>query len=178
MALRNGLTLAGFLLVAAAFGQPATPAQMAGVKPAPGYGTMHFQTRLGGFRSIDGRGRLEFTFTGTVLLSQVKGDAKVTGQVRKEWDKNDRRVYTGTGRVVVTGEWRAVQWFGRDMQGVWYGRGTLRMGGEFDRDLNTGTYWFDDPNDKMYWPAGTTFDISFPRNMPGVNPATTPRKKK
>jgi len=155
-------------LAAAPWAQNATPAQMAGVKPDSANGTIHFQTKLGSFRVIDGMGRLEFDFTGSVLVSKLKGTATFTGAVKKEYDKNQKQVWHGRGKAVITGDWRAVQWFGRDMSGVWYGRGIIRLAGEFDRDQNTGTYWFEDPKYKENWPAGATMDVSNPNNRRGL----------
>ncbi len=147
-----------------AFAQPATPEQRAGVEPNPGFGTMHLQTNLGSFKLVDGKGRAEFTFTGTVLLSQVKGQASVTGDVRKEYDARGRQVYSGTGKVVVVGSWRGIQWFGRNMKGFWYGAGVARVGGEFDRNLKTGELWYDDPKTVMAWPAQGTGDFILPQS--------------
>lgn len=162
---------------ALAVAQPATEAQMNGVKDRSNCGTLHFSTRLGSFKMIDGFGRAEFTFTGTVLINRVDGTKEVTGNVRKEYEKGDRVIYFGTGKVVVTGSWRGIQWFGKDLSGVWFGRGVMRFAGEFDRDQLTGDYWFDDPSKKTAWPGGTTYDIPFPRATPGVNPNVKVKKK-
>lgn len=123
------------------------------------YGTMHMQSNLGSFKIIpatDDRGnpdagRLEFSFTGTVLISKLVGKATVSDGVRKEFDDMNRVVYHGTGSIIIEGNWRAVQWFGGDMEAVWYGRGIARMVGEFDRNLEVGSYWFDDPVAKRSW---------------------------
>jgi hypothetical protein len=162
----------------AALAQPATPAQMAGVTPNPDFGTLHMRTRLGSFRLIDGKGRVEFTFKGTVLISQLKGTWKLDGRARKEYEGKGRIVLNGQGRIVVTGEWRAVQWFGSDMEGVWYGFGIARVQGEFDRDLNTGEYWFEDPRDKRFWLANNVIDIALPTRKFGTNPNARPRNPK
>ncbi|MCW5939118.1 MAG: hypothetical protein KF884_03735 [Fimbriimonadaceae bacterium] len=166
-------------LTASAWCQPATEAQKAGVTDPTGLDIMHFTTRLGSFKILDGKGRLEFSFTGTVLLSNVKGQSSVTGRVRREMTREGREVWTGTGRVVVVGEWRGVQWFGRDLTGFWFGAGVIRFAGEFDRNLETGRYWYEDPSNPMYWPGGTTVDIPHPPFRDGANPNTTvrPRKK-
>ncbi len=161
-----------------AFAQPATPAEMGSFAGRTDLGIVRFQTRLGSFRIINGEGRLEFAFTGTLMLSRVEGDYQVSGRLRKEWDKNDRVIYTGTGRVVVTGKWRAVQWFGRDLRGQMFGGGTMRLAGEFDRDQRTGEYWFEDPTIKQFWPAGTTFDILVPNRTAGMNPNVRPRQRR
>lgn len=177
---RTSKALACFLLplaAATAGSQQATPAQMAGVTPDPNFGTLHMRTRLGSFRLIDGRGRVEFTFKGTVLISRLKGTWKLDGAARKEYEGRDRLVLNGRGRIVVTGEWRAVQWFGSDMEGVWYGFGIARLQGEFDRDLNTGEYWFEDPRDKRPWLANNVVDVTVPTRKIGANPNAKPRPK-
>lgn len=116
------------------------------------YGRMHFETKLGSFRVINGEGDLRISFKGTVLVSQHEGGAlKVTGNVRKEYDDRGRKVFFGDGRIEVTGKWRAIQWFGRDMAADWFGAGMVQLKGEFDKDLNTGTFWVDDPKQIQYW---------------------------
>jgi len=91
------------LLYAVGHSQPATPEQR-GKLPLDErkYGTLNLSTRLGSFRAINCEGRMEFTFTGTVLISRMDGDVQVTGNVRKEYEFGDRKVYYGTGRVVIT----------------------------------------------------------------------------
>jgi hypothetical protein len=171
------LALALPLASATGGSQPATPAQMAGVTPDPNFGTLHMQTRLGSFRLIDGRGRVEFSFSGTVLISQLQGEWKLDGAARKEYEGKGRLVLNGRGRLVVTGQWRAVQWFGTDMSGVWYGFGIARLQGEFDRELNTGLYWFEDPRDKRSWLANNVVDVTVPTRKIGANPNARPRIK-
>lgn len=137
---------------------------------------MHMQSNLGSFKIIpatDDRGnpdagRLEFSFTGTVLISKLDGKATVSEGVRKEFDDLDRVVFHGTGSIVIDGKWRAVQWFGGDMEAVWYGRGIARMVGEFDRNLETGNYWFDDPVSKQSWMTQIR-EIHLPQRQFGSN---------
>ena len=157
--------------------QPATPAQREGVKEDGNFGTMHFFTHLGSFRVIDGHGRIEFDFSGTVLISTLKGDYKISGNVHKEYDQHDRVIYTGTGHLIVTGSWRAVHWFGKDLQGTWWGRGMIRFTGEFDRQQKTGQYWYDDPKKIRYWPGGSSIDVPLPDVTAGHNPNVKVKKK-
>ncbi|MBS1721960.1 MAG: hypothetical protein JSS66_03015 [Armatimonadetes bacterium] len=164
-------------MTASAFAQAATEAQKAGVGPG-NHGTMHFRTKLGSFKVINGEGRVEFTFTGTVLVSNLDGKLEVTGNVRKEYEAHKRVIYTGTGRCVVTGKWRAVQWFGRDMSAVWFGSGVIRLSGEFDRDQKTGEYWYEDPSQVDFWPGNNTIDAVNPKAVAGYNPNVTVKKKK
>ena len=171
-----GLTIAAALAVLAT-PQVATEAQKAGVTNADGFGTMHFQTRLGSFRIVDGVGRVEINFSGSVMISQLKGKYDITGNVKKEFEKGGRVIYSGKGHLVVTGEYRAVHWFGKDLTGVWYGRGVIRLTGEFDRDQKTGEYWFEDPTKVTSWPGGNTMDIINPPVTPGYNPNVKVKKK-
>lgn len=157
---------------ALAMGQPATPAQRGTVQPSADYGTLHLQTKLGSFKLLDGQGRVEISFTGTMLLNKADGKVEISGKLRKEFEGNGRVVYSGTGKVVVTGKWRGIQWFGRDMTAVWYGAGAARLAGEFDKDLNTGKFWYDDPTKKEDWSATGTFTITLPNRyaQPDVKP--------
>lgn len=160
-----------------AVAQPAPAEFRAGVTPQPGYATLNMTTKLGSFKLINGEGKVSFTFTGTVMVNPDKGaSVSVAGNVRKELERKDRIVYHGMGTVTVSGKWRAIQWFGKDLtKFTWYGKGVARVTGEFDRDLNTGFYWFDDANDKNYWFAGSATNIALPR--PGDN-MPTPRERK
>ncbi|HXH62342.1 MAG TPA: hypothetical protein VNI20_13425 [Fimbriimonadaceae bacterium] len=152
-------------LVTPAFAQKATPEQMGNLGDKSDYGTMHFNSNLGSFRMIDGEGRVEIDFTGTILVNKLQGSVQVSGNLKKEFDGMKRTVYHGTGHMVVSGQFRAIQWFGSDMTGVWYGKGIIRLLGEFDRNLSTGEYWYDDPVDKGEWPSVNTFDYYVPEHM-------------
>lgn len=170
------LTLSlAFALLTPAFAQKASPEQMGKFQNKPGYGTLHLQSNLGSFKIIPGQGRIEVNFTGTFLVSGLKGTQTVTGDVKKEFEGMDRIVYHGTGKIVVEGEWRSLHWFGSDMNAVWYGSGAIRISGEFDKDLKTGTFWYDDPEDIGYW---TTNMVQF--TLPPFNPtgsAGTPTRR-
>lgn len=175
MSFRIPIVILLFLASIVAYAQPATPAQRAGVESKKDYATLHLRTKLGSFRMIDGEGRVEVQFTGTLLVSNLKGKIDISGKVRKEYDAKGRQAWFGTGKAIVTGSFRAIQWFGRDMQAVWYGKGICRLVGEFDKDLNTGELWFDDPNDRMAWSASTTMTIVVPR--PNAMPNVQPRER-
>lgn len=121
---------------------------------APGADTVHLQTTIGSFKLIDGEGTVSFSFEGTVLLINVKGDIKPEGNLRKEFDepKMNRVAYFGKGKLTIKGSWHGIQWFGTNMTGTIKGSSIVRIVGEFDKDLNTGTYWFDDdPTTKNPW---------------------------
>jgi hypothetical protein len=110
----------------------------------PESGTMTFESRLGSFVLIDGRGRLEITFRGTFLLQGYEGAPPVIeGTVRKEYEGYGRSVWFGTGRAVLDGKWRKVQWFGGDMKATWTGAGLARFFGEYDSESRTGFYQYE-----------------------------------
>jgi len=162
---RITLALTAVLAAAVSFSQPATPAQRAGVPANPGFGTMHYQTKVGSFKMLDAQGRVEIDFTGTLLLSRYEGlPAAVSGDIRVEYDNKDRQkvVYFGSGRIVLNGKWRGAQIFGRNLRAVWFGAGVVRLSGEFDRNLETGWYWYDDPADRGPWPSQGVADFHLP----------------
>jgi hypothetical protein len=45
---------------------------------------------------------------------------------------------------------------------VLYGNAIIRLTGEFDRNLDTGSYWYDDPTNKRPWQATGTINIVVP----------------
>lgn len=171
------LTVLGMCFANPGICQVATPEQRAGLTNTAGFGTMHFQTRLGSCKIIDGKGRLEMNFRGSVLINKLKGTSTFTGNVRKEYSKDGREVWNGQGKVVVTGEWRGIQWFGRDLTAVWFGAGMVRLSGEFDRNQKTGEYWYDDPANIHYWPGSGSIDLPCPENRAGFNPNVNVKKK-
>lgn len=153
-----------------AVAQPATPEQMAGVAQDPGFGTLHMTTRLGSFKLIDGRGRVAVNFTGTIMvsagtekLSERDLQIQTSPGLREEYRDDYRVAWTGTGTLIATGSWRGIQWFGRDMDAVWYGNGVARLSGEFDRNLETGSYWYDDPSDVMFFPSEGIIEARVPK---------------
>lgn len=159
--------------VALALAQPATPAQRAGVPANPGYATMHLETTVGSSRSVDSEGRYEISFRGTVLISQLtgftpgsKGTIQVSGDVKKQYDSNNRQVYFGRGKIVVTGKWRSIHWFGGDMTAVWFGRGRVQVTGEYDKNLKTGALWFDDPKKRIDFPVNGLLEYVLPVPAP------------
>lgn len=166
------LTLAS--MMALGNGQPATPAQRAGVATKPEYGTLHLQANLGSFRCIDGQGRFEATCAGTVLVNRLNGKINVSPGWRKEYEGNGRVIYTGRGTITVTGSWRGFQWFGRDLKAVWYGTGVVLVVGEFDRNLKTGDYWYDDPTKKNAWFNSSVTTVYLPQQQFGADTNAKP----
>lgn len=179
------LPLAGALLSAqtpTAQAPPVAPTAAA-AKANAGYGHLNFVTNVGAFKVLGSdevpvTGALTLKFTGTVLVSVPKPGTKitVTGNVRKEYETQDKlkQVYFGTGTMQIVGVVRAVQFFGRDLTGHFDGVGIFRFYGEFDKKLETGTYWFDGaaPEEKRDWGTGggnvVVPDPQRPTNRPRV----------
>jgi len=137
---------------------------------------LHLKTTIGSFKLINGEGTTTFTFEGTVLLIDVVGDVKIEGTVKKEFEdpKLKRKAYFGKGKMTITGKWRGVQWFGSNMEGVVKGKATVRLQGEFDKDLNTGEYWYGDKvNNKLPW-YSTGITVTCPEDL-RMNPQPTRR---
>jgi len=157
------------------YAQVATPEQMGSYANTEGMTTFHMQTKLGSFKFIDAEGRADVSFSGTLLLTKHEGGSFqiVEGKLRKEYDAKGRTVYTGKGRIVVTGKWRGLQWFGSDMKSVFYGRGFVRLTGEFDRNLNTGDFWYENEPKKAF-PSTSVISLPIPQANYGANKKLKP----
>ncbi|MES1227591.1 MAG: hypothetical protein ABUL72_02910 [Armatimonadota bacterium] len=157
---------------------PTVPEPSVDALKAAKQGVLHFVSHLGSFKSIDGDGRLEFEFKGTVLVTRLQGKVTPTGSIRVEYDKDNRRIYTGSGRLLIEGKWRGVQWFGSNMKGIWWGTGAIRLVGEFDKNLQTGDYWYDNIAEKSSWPATGTITLWLPKPVYGSDAEVTPKERK
>ena len=162
-------------LLVPALAQQATPEQMSAHAGKQGYGTMNFHSGLGSFKIFPGEGRCEVSFTGTVLISGLDGDIEVSPGLKVEFDGMGRQVYHGTGRIVTDGKWRAFHWFGSDMTGVWYGRGSIRLQGEFDNTFSTGQYWYENPDVRGAWPTSMQ-TFSLPEQRAGADAVEPTRR--
>ena len=112
---------------------------------------MHFKTNIGSFRMKKGSGRVELKFNGSVLVSTTEAKVTVAGNVRKEYDAHSRICYSGEGTLVVEGKFRAIQWFGRKLEGIWKGSGEIHFFGDFDSKGDTGEYWYGDSGQHLPW---------------------------
>jgi len=151
--------------------------------------TLNFQTNLGSFRSANGAGKIQFSFSGTVLIHNWDLDVKnkdiekapktykvtLQGNIRKEYEKHGRAVYFGKGTITIEGVWRAIQWFGKNMKGQWTGAGSISIVGEFDKQGDTGLYWYD-PAKKNYWPT-SLIELTLPERVFDQQAEPTERKK-
>jgi hypothetical protein len=141
--------------VAAAHAQNTDPRKLEGI---------NFECNIGSFKFLDCNGRLTFTFEGTVLLSEVKGDVTVNGNVKLEYEnkKMQRKTYFGKGTVTVDGSWSGVQVFGKKFKGKFNGTGFVYLTAEFDQNLKTGLYWYDNSPDRKYPWYTTLTSIQLP----------------
>jgi len=130
-------------------------------KNPAGADMIFLDSKVGSFKIVGGSptappvGRLEVSFTGTLLVSDAVGKVEVSGNLKKEYDHHKKVAYHGTGKVIVDGKFFSAQWFGRDMTASFKGTAIVRVYGEFDKDLNTGKYWYGtDLNAKNDWFTG------------------------
>jgi hypothetical protein len=147
-----------------------------------GYATIHLQSNLGSFKTRSkepngkAEGRFDIQYSGSLLVSGLEGNIQVGEGLVKEFDDMGRQVYHGTGRIVVEGKWRALQWFGSGMSATWYGSGLINVIGEFDQNLQTGYYWYDDPEKKGMWPS-VMMTYAVPELPSGVSPDVVPQRR-
>lgn len=176
-----GVVLAGFLGVRL-LAQPATPTFRSGLPEVSGYGTMHLKAAIGSFKLRDGEGVAEISYQGSLLISQLKsikgdgpGKISVSGDLDKQYDDKGRVLYYGKGTIRVEGKWRGLLWFGHDMTATVFGKSIAQLTGEFDKNGEVGTYWYNDPTDIHYWPAGMSWTVTVPEGVSGGNVKPKPR---
>ncbi len=114
--------------------------------------TLTFSTHVGSFKILPKgeelpSGNLEFSFTGTVLVTGLDPASLIsyTGSVHPEYEnkRESKQVFFGTGTMRIIGKFRNCQWFGRDIKFRFKGSGVVRVISEFDKNLETGTYWYE-----------------------------------
>jgi hypothetical protein len=113
-------------------------------------------------------GTLSFDFKGSVLITGLKGTVTTTSGIQKEYEdtKHKKQAYFGSGKMVITGSYTSVQWFGRDMKARFTGRGLFRLFGEFDRNLSTGTYNYDGEEPTAWGTGGMQVALPKPNYGP------------
>lgn len=135
--------------------QPSIPGSALALMPKPTLGdVLHVQSRIASFKIVPKgpelpAGRLEFSFkNSSVLINGLETGAYLhtTGNIRQEYENKDhkRQVYFGTGSVLIVGRFKTCQWFGRDLDFTFKGRGVVRMIAEFDDKRETGSFWYGD----------------------------------
>ncbi len=140
---------------------------------------IHLTTNLGSMKIKRGSeapnfGHLEMTFRGTVLVSGLKGTATPSNGAELEFtqDQYNKKVFhsKGIGKLVVHGQFEGIQFFGGDLTAYYKGDGLVQLYGEFDKNLDTGSYWYDqNPAEKKFW--GTSGMTITP--TPLINPNNT-----
>ncbi len=127
----------------------------------PSSTALHIQTKVGSFKILGAGERLAegtvvMTFTGTVLVSGLDGTIAASGKVQREinHEKRGKQVYFGTGKLVIRGKFKGLQWFGRNLNASIDGFGIVRLYGEFDRNLDTGMYWYGNSKKPEAWGTG------------------------
>ena len=141
-----------------------------------------FETNVGSFKILPRgdvlpSGDLSMAFTGSVLISELNGAVTPVGNVRREYDNKEhgREVWFGTGKLTIKGSFRAVQWFGRNLKANFNGNGFIRLYGEFDKNLDTGLFWFD-PAKKQYWGTYGT-GVGIPESSTQLSPDNVKTRK-
>ncbi|HWD38466.1 MAG TPA: hypothetical protein VG944_06430 [Fimbriimonas sp.] len=142
---------------------------------------VHLESNVGSFKIKRGGedlddGVLDISFKGTILVSGLIGEATPTapavqetgtGQMQKDLQTWNKRLFhsAGVGKLHVKGKFDGIQFFGQDVSAYYRGTGVIQLYGEFDKNLNTGSYWYDEtPKDKGFW--GTGGAIITPRPRP------------
>lgn len=160
--------VAGVLVVSVAATVMAQQTPVATTKPADSKepevkGGMDFKANVGSFKllgagDVPAKGKLTFDFNGTVLVSGAEKTTMIVASpgVRREINdvKHNKAVYHGRGKMTIDGPVRAVQFFGRDLKARFYGRGIFRLYGEFDKNLDTGSYKLDGNQEARPWGTG------------------------
>jgi hypothetical protein len=167
---------AAFAVSAASFAAKPPAADFTASSPG-----LHLTTTLGSFKIKRGsedlnKGTLDIHFSGTVLISGLKGVADPIGGVKLEYDRPDmsRKVFHGRGALHISGEFGSILFFGQDLSALYTGSGVIQLFGEFDKNLETGYYWYDgDSAKKTDW--GTTGVTILPHPYA---PANSPTKIK
>lgn len=130
---------------------------------------LNFETHVGSFKAMGAdhpaHGLMQISFTGTVLISGLNGTVSMQGNIKKEYEnaQHKKQVYHGSGKMTVSGEFQGIQFFGRDLKGTFTGLAIFRMYGEFDKNLETGSYWYDGGEHKDWGTGGMQVTV------PGMN---------
>ncbi|RYG85769.1 hypothetical protein EON77_04950 [bacterium] len=147
--------------------------------PTPDSAVIDFHTKIGSFKilsnsqDVKARGKLDMEFQGTVLVIGLEGTATPNGALKVQYDDqtHGRKAFFGQGRLTVEGKWRAIQFFGRNVKATWDGMGVLRVNGEFDDKLDTGSYQIRGYGGKEAWGnGGREVRIPPPSSAPRVKP--------
>lgn len=162
------------------------------------YGVINLDSKLGAFKikryniSSPAEGRLELSFDGSLLISGYKGkpfEPTMKGLIIEFPDPSvlpnfnrsniEKVVLHGKGSVVLDGSYMAVECFGRNIKARWNGRGVIHLFPEFDKNQETGYYWYKTLKSKQPWPM-PNIHLEIPGsqyNLPGIGqPQARPKK--
>jgi hypothetical protein len=141
-------------------------------------GVLNLTCNIGSFKISNADGTIDLTFRGTVLVSHASGQVLASGSLKEEYKGHDRTAYFGTGKLIIKGKVVGVQWFGQDLTAHLVGTGMVRTYGEYDKDLNTGFYWYGDAvQKKKTWIRGYTLFYPQPDTTEQKAPILRPVKK-
>ena len=140
-------------------------------------GEVVMKTNIGAFKITSpgdqkSFGKIKMSFKGSCLIVGYEGATLgVTPGLRVEYQdaKRQRVEYFGTGTITLDGKFRAIQWFGRNLDMNWAGLGICRVYGEFDKNGDTGTFAIKG-NKPAYWGTGGMQFVLPPRNSSFVQP--------
>ncbi len=145
------------------------PAYAQSVERPKGPGDIHFETKIGSFKLLgtengDVTGDFTMTATGTLLISGLDEPPVIPGmKLEYVYKPLKKYCYHGSGTLTLkNATFRNLQWFGTNLTAAFHGRGKVRMVGEFDKNLSTGTYWTTDPKSVDYWTANNVIERLVP----------------
>ena len=150
------------------FGLPVVAIALAGTAIAEDIGDLSFKSTIGSFKCLSTggvpvKGKFTLSLKGTVLVSKPGPNTKVTttGSIRleKQYPKYGKSAYFGDGTITVEGEFDSIQVFGKNLNGRFVGRGFIRLYGEFDKNLDTGEYWFAGGDHRPWGTGGTPITV-------------------
>jgi hypothetical protein len=171
----------------AAFAQLQPDGSKGPLAPATrGSDTLHLKTKLGSFKLLrkgpdaPPTGTMTITFKGTVLISGIEGSGSVipSGKITREFydAKHNKQVWFGDGKLVVSGKFHNLEWFGRDLDATFKGDGVFRLYGEFADDKTTGDYWFTGGGKLPWLPSGSYVPVPDEQRIQApIDPKGTPK---
>ena len=145
--------------------------------PAP-IGEAVMKTNIGAFKitspgDVKAFGKVQITFKGTLLIVGYDSSVPIVASagLNKEYENKQREriEFFGQGTVTLDGKFRAIQFFGRNLDMKWVGNGICRVYGEFDKNGDTGTFEVKGDQKRFWGSGGTTFTVP-PRNNNVVAP--------
>ncbi len=122
-------------------------------QPRPKPLAFHVFAQKGGFRMIEGDGPFEIELSGTLLVSGLKGTIRSTPHLKLQYEKYNRKVYSGSGIIHLVGQFKALQWQGGRFKMNWNGTGKGYATGEYDPKGKQGVYWTGDSKKRTPLPT-------------------------